>query len=390
MKARTLVEYNEAGIEPKDGDMVKCGREGCDITFPYKENQKPHKAFCTRSCKDRMLTKAKLSEARLIDFLSRGRTYPEMERALRFPRAEIEKLLLPKIGEYDLFRTRNQHMEEVFVYLPTFKDEIVVKEREYKFALQADGQPYIWVQFPDEWNFKKLKIIPYSDLHKGAFSHNRELHLEYVNWIRKTPNVLWFINGDFMELAYGDSNRGVSVYEQEVRPRTQREELARELAPIAHKCLWGQPGGHENRSARMDFDPLEWVCERLGIPYFREPIYADILWRGYLWSFFAQHGTTSATTEGGKLNAAMRPLKFQDFTHFTIYSHVHDATSKRVMRMCRDRVNFRLDERKQYIVICPGFLDYLGSYAAKAGMAPGALGNITCEVYPNGDYHATS
>lgn len=395
MKALTLAEWRERGEKPEPGTPILCANPECGNTFPYREDGAPaNRATCDQRCKRRRDTLrkrgVKITDELVLDYLTKGRTMGEMVRRFRLPEEKVRELLVPVREGYELFQTRNNQMERVWVYIPIPREEIVVKPREYKYALQPDGQPYIWVQFPDTWDFKKIKIIPYSDLHKGAWTHKRELHLEYVNWIARTPNVFWFINGDFMELSYGDSNRGVSVYEQTARPRTQREELAMELAPIAHKCLWAQPGNHERRSARYDIDPLEWVCDKLDIPYFREPVYADVMWKGYVWSFFAQHGATNATTEGGKLNAAMRPLKWQEFTHFTIMGHVHDSTTKRKQRMCRDRINFRLEERKCYVVICPGFLEYLGSYAALAGLEPGDLGNVTCEIYPNGDYHATS
>jgi hypothetical protein len=72
---------------------------------------------------------------------------------------------------------------------------------------------------------------------------------------------------------------------------------------------------------------------------------------------------------------------------FTVMAHVHDATTNTTVRICRDRKNFKLLEKKQYVLICPAFLSYFGSYASKHLYEPGAQGTINCELFANGDYH---
>ena len=146
----------------------------------------------------------------------------------------------------------------------------------------------------------------------------------------------------------------------------------------------------EQRNRKFDFDPLEYVCHSLGIPYFQEPVYADILWNDHLFTFYTQHGRSGSLTEGGKINAAMRPLEYQEHVMFTFYAHVHDAKTTRPTRIVRDRENFKLVLKKQYVVICPAFLNYFGSYASKMALKPGAWGTIACEMYANGDYHAST
>jgi hypothetical protein len=292
---------------------------------------------------------------------------------------------------FDLFETRNERFETVYLLLPEVVESVVTKPRKVKhrWATDVDGspQPYMMVQIPSSSD-PKLKIVPLADVHYGASSAMVDKLREYVNWIADRDDTFCFLNGDMFENAHGDSCRGVAIYEQEVRPKTQLEELAHILAPIAHKILWAHPGNHEDRSRTRDYDPLERLCELLHIPYSYEPIYVDILWRGNVFSFHAKHGNTSSQTKGGKMNAAMRPQKFQDFTMFTVMSHVHDGDASRNVRICRDRENFRLVQRKQYTVITPSFFGYFGSYASKAGYEPGSYGAINMELFANGDYHA--
>jgi hypothetical protein len=178
--------------------------------------------------------------------------------------------------------------------------------------------------------------------------------------------------------------------EQDKTPSTQGEEMIELLRPIAHKILWAIPGNHEKRSRVRDFDPLEFICSKLEIPYSKEPIYVDLLWNGYVFDFFCQHGKVGGQTKGWKINAAARPLTYQEFTMFTIMAHVHDEISTKIVRICRDRVNFQLTQKKQYVSVLPSFLGYFNTYASEAGYSPGANGAITYRLYPDGDYHSGS
>lgn len=327
------------------------------------------------------------TDDRMLRFFSRGRTEDEIAAAgfsLDDARSQ---------AGYDLFETRNQHQERVYLLLPEVTESITVQPHiwTHRWATDAEGepQPYMMIQMPDrKWD--KIKVVPLADVHFGAQACMVEKLREYVNWIATNDNVFAFLNGDMLENSHGDSNKGVSVYEQGVRPRDQVTELAHILAPIAHKILWAIPGNHEDRSRNRDYDPLERLCQLLDIPYSYEPVYVDVLWKGSVFSFHAKHGNTSSQTKGGKMNAAARPQEFQDFCMFTIMSHVHDGDVSRNTRICRDRVNFALVFRKQYVVITPSFYGYFGSYASKAGLKPGSYGVINMDLFANGDYHANS
>jgi len=323
------------------------------------------------------------------EYLSTGRRVAEIESYYGKPVGDV---LSEAPKDYDLFETLDHFQQTVFVLLPKVRLQYEIKPRiwSYRWATSESGehQPYLWVQFPDT-DWRKIKVVPIADLHYGSNACDVKLFREWVNWIKSRDDVFVFINGDLFENAHGDSNRGVSMYEQDVRPRTQVEEVLALIAPIAHKILWAIPGNHEDRSRTRDHDPLEYVCRLLGIPYSYEPVYADLLWKGHVFSFFCQHGKTNSQTKGGKFNAASRPQKFQEYTMFTCMAHVHDAMSGKNVRICRDRVNFRLVFKKQYIVICPSFYGYFNSYAAKAVYEPGAKGTTNCELFANGDYHVS-
>lgn len=367
-----------------------CGNPECDKLVEPDPLQ-PEKKYCCPACKERANTRGRRQpKASLHVFCAQGRTYKEISSEYGWGKERIDAELAKPVEGYTLFRSRNYFYEEIFVFLPVIDDKIEVEPRVWEHRLQSDGEPYMMVQLPDDLPFDKVKIISLADIHRGAVGHDEELFLEYINWIATTPNVFVVVGGDALEEAYGDSCRGVAVYEQNERPQDARMSLLRILARIAHKILVAIPGNHERRARKSDFDPLEWIAMMLDIPYFRGPVWLDVLWHGHVHDFYIQHGETNSKTEGGKMNAAMAPLKWQDFTQFTLYHHVHDSAVKKVMRYRRDRVNFKLAEAKQYIVISPAFMNYLGTYAWERGMPPGAKGSVACELYANGDYHASS
>jgi hypothetical protein len=322
---------------------------------------------------------------KLARYMSRGRTEAEIT-AKGYSVAEAKA-----VAGYDLFETRNQYQERVYLLLPQIaKVPLQPKVWTHRWAT-ADGrpQPYLMVQMPER-KWPKLKVVPIADVHYGSMSCMTDKLREYVNWIAENDNVFAFIGGDLFENAHGDSNHGISMYEQDVRPRSQIDQMAEILSPIAHRILWAIPGNHEDRSRSRDYDPLERLCDALEIPYSYEPVFVDVLWRGNVFAFYDQHGHTSSQTEGGKLNAAARPLEMQEFVHFCIMAHVRSGKVDDSTRICRDRVTFELKFRKQYIVICRSFYRYFGSYASKAGYKPGSYGSVNMDLFPNGDYHANS
>ena len=317
-----------------------------------------------------------------VKFMSKGRTIWELND---------EGYNLDAPEGYDLFETRNHNRELVYLLLPKVeKASIQPKTWTYRWAKDTDGtwQPYLMVQLHNKGD--KVKVVPLADVHYGSNACMVDKFREYVNYIAQNDNVFCFISGDLFENAHGDSCKGVALYDQEVRPKTQVEDMVEILSPIAHKILWAIPGNHEDRSRTRDYDPLEYLCKQLEIPYSYEPIFVDLLWKGNVFSFHDQHGRAGGQTKGGKMNAAARPQDMQEHVMFTIMAHVHDGDVSRNTRICRDRVNFRIEFRKQYIVICPSFFGYFGSYASKAGYRPGSYGSINMDLFENGDYHANA
>jgi len=176
------------------------------------------------------------------------------------------------------------------------------------------------------------------------------------------------------------------VYEQDRMPNEQREEIVRLLAPIAHKILWSISGNHEQRIFNnVGIDVGQWIAEELKVPYFNEPVYVDIMWKGYRWTVFDQHGATGSQTKGGKINAAARPIQWIEHTDFIIMHHVHDKLDDEVVRIVRNVKDFKLEQLKQYVIVTSAYLRYFGTYGARKGYAPSTTGRLALKMYSNGD-----
>lgn len=346
-----------------------------------------------------------IDQAKLAEFLAKPRTVAEIAKELKMPGLDESAVRALDLAERcTLFEQKDARGASIFV--AGLKQQLkTVGIRLWMFWVAPNGDPYIWIQFPHDLALRRLKIIGLSDIHYGAKAHNRKRFGEYLRWIAAHDDVYVFLNGDIIENAI-DGSIGGAVYESILTPDEQiygtkdgkEPGMIELLRPIAHKILWAQPGNHEWRTwKKTNMDPLKTVCTVLGIPYFNEPIFADVLAWGHRFTFYSQHGATGSATKGGKMNAASRPAEFQEAVDFIIMGHVHDSMGNSVTRIVRRRefddagrlVSFRLEERAQYVVICPSFHDYFGSYASRAGYSPGSWGTISCTIYPNGGYRVS-
>jgi hypothetical protein len=333
----------------------------------------------------------------LKQLLAIGKTRKEIMAALKLPSEKAVDRFLHSFrsDQFGIFTSRHANGEVVHLLRPLGHiSKPIIEPKIWTWTICHDPTvPYMHVQMPPGLEWKKILIVPIADVQYGHGACDIKKLIEYVNWILKTPNVFTFLNGDLFDMDFPNSPGG-AIFEQRVRPREQPRQLREILAPIAHRILWGGPGNHEGRSMKLtDLDPLAWMCESLEIPYFDQPVYVDISWNNHVFSFFAQHGTTSSRTEGGKLNAAVRPVSWTEFTMFYVMSHVHDDMANPITRRSRilkvnakGEVVYILEDRDQYVVITPAWMNYWGTYAARAGYAPPSSGAVTCYLNADGTY----
>lgn len=343
----------------------------------------------------------------IVKYLSVGRTKEEISKNFSISFEEVELLVKQEYEGYDIFTHRNDLGKPIHIILPKEKDfRLEIKPRIWIYRKQplnmagsSEPAPYLWIQFPDNLPWDKIIIVPTADVQFGHDKFDRDRFERHVNWIEKQENCFTFFVGDIFENVVAGSPPG-AMFEQSLRPKEQRNQARSLIAPIAHKSLFAESGNHEGRSIKLvDIDPLEIICKELdNIPYFDEPVFVDILWKGCVFTFYVKHGRTSSRTAGGQLNAASRSLVHQEFTMFTVSGHTHGKKTKRETRVCRLRefdengelVNFKIVEKKQYVVICPSFSGFYGTYAHREEYSPSTTSGVACILYANGDYHVPS
>ena len=327
---------------------------------------------------------------KLFKYLESGHTEKEILTKFKISRLQLNEHLKQEFGGKELYITQNNFGEPLYVYLPKPTDPPKAKPRQWKYSEQPDGQPYLIIQLEDEIKGNEIKICPLSDAHIGHVAHMAGKFEEYVDYIKNTPNVFTFINGDLWEFA-NKLSIGSGVYEQNLMPDEQVNSVRNTLIELKHKILWAIPGNHEERATKsIGVDVLGTMCRTIGIPYYDEPVYVDINWRGTKFTVFAQHGSSGSGTKGGKMNAAGKPRLWQEAIDFIIMGHVHDLIVNKETMVRRDPAGFQLELRKQYVIVLPSFMGYFNTYGSRKGYAPPAWGTVTMSLFADGDYHARS
>lgn len=334
---------------------------------------------------------------RLLDLLKvSGKTIEYIRDCLKLDNIEDAHILVNQVrvkfaSDYTIYANRKPNDEVVYLAIKKESDDWrKFAKKDFDIDRAPSGQPYLWVQVHKQFeSYEKIKVIPIADLHYGSVSFNEELFKKYLKYVEETPNVFVMLLGDMIENATKQSVAD-GVYLQFEDPQEQCLSICKMLAPIQHKIICSVRGNHEKRSRNLGLDPGLFIAEMLDVPYFAEPVYVDVLFNSHRFSFRIWHGRGASRTEGGKLNSAIEAVMFTDFTHFYLSAHVHDLTLKRKMRIVRDVESFTLLEKKQYVVIAPSFLKYFGTYAAEIGYSPPSAGTVVCNLFKNGDYHAST
>ena len=317
-----------------------------------------------------------------VDFLSRIRTNKEIAEKFNLSPEEIGKLLEEPVPGFRLVRQRNAVGEELLRYQPELSGaSLKPKAKIWMCKEEATGKPGIAVFFPNTINWKKIRVTPISDVLFGNPACDIDGFDERLQWIAREHHVFAFINGDIFQAL---------AAKEKVELWPLVELIQQKLAPVAHKILWAQQGCQEAKilaNSKEGIDPLKIICENFSIPYFDNPVYSEIHWKGQIFTFYCIHGLSQAQKKGAKLNAVIRSLEFLEHTHFIAMSHIKDSMAKKVMRIRRDRTNFDLLEKKQFPFICPSFVKYFRSIEARKGYSPPSRGQISCALYADGDYH---
>lgn len=323
------------------------------------------------------------TEEAVAAFMTCGRSVDEIAKKFHLSRENAQGWIENGLKEYELFvGPNNLRNEQTYVAVPKF-GSVKVSERVWTFQRQKDGQPYGVVSFPDDFIHRKIKIVPLDSILFGDPAHDEKRFEAVIRKISRSPNMFCFLNGDIIAHV----TRGKKDMKEQILLE-RCAEFARKMKPIAHKILWAQQGCLEERALRLQsFDPLQYFCELYEIPYFTEPVYIDLLWRGHTFMFWAMHGHSTAQVKGAKMNALRRPAKPHEFTHFMLMGHIGDTIWNRVPKLVRNPVDCKIESKEEFHMILAAFKKYFGTRAARRGHTPSSNTDVMCVIYPDGDHH---
>lgn len=322
-------------------------------------------------------------------FLVHNRSISDIAEQFALPKKDAQKALkgLREAG-FDVYSgPLDFHGDATWVAVPHAKattDQVRHTPRRWDWEVEPTGQPYGVVKFPASFSPQKIKIIPIDGILFGDPAHDARRFDAVLERIRQNDDTFAFLNGDIIGEIKGGTTK-----EREARLLERTAEFIKKMAPVAHKFMWAQQGCLEARSSvAQGFDPLEYCCERLSIPYFKEPCFIDLVWAGRgVFTLWAMHGNSTAQTKGARMNALRRPAVMHEFTHFIVGGHVGDAITNIAIKIHRDPVAGQLVPCEEFHCILGNFKKYLGTDAARRGHTPSSREQTILCLYPNGKHH---
>jgi hypothetical protein len=324
-----------------------------------------------------------LADYQIASFMTRGRSVSELADKFNMTKEEAATRLSEGFEGFDIFTgPKNLLGEPTYVAVP-HTDNYDLQERAWGWQREPTGQPYGVITFPDDFIHRKIRIIPLDGILYGSPDYDAERFEATVRFIARDPNTFCFLNGDIIAEIKGGKRE---IRETLLLNRT--DHFRRLMQPIAHKIMWAQQGCLEKRSADYQlFDPLQYFCEQISVPYFTEPVYIDIFWRDQLFTLWAMHGYSTAQLKGSKMNSLRRPAQIHEYTDFVIRGHLGDSIWNRSIKVHRNTISGELELKEEFHIILGNFKKYLGTKAAVKGETPPSNEIIVLYLYPDGNHH---
>ncbi len=327
----------------------------------------------------------------MIEFLSRARTEKELVSKFGAECAkELAALVKNPPDGYRIREGRNTFQEKT-TYLERVlgTKDVKVKKSIFRTLHSENDRDYLAIIFPQNLDFSDdpsesaLRIFPIDSCFWGDHLSDRETLVKFLQYLESKPYAFAFLLGDII---------GGTDYTKETAVEI-REDLKRHLAPVAHKILWAQSGPLEARMRRVDgVDPLQAVCQELGIHHTERPVRMDVYWKFPTKpiEFYCLHGRSAARKDGSKITAVLDPTVHNNFPHFTVMGNlkagkVVDRTARRL-----DPIGFTINEHSAFMVVCAGFQKYEGSSEEKRGYPSPATGTVVCIIGADNSHKASS
>lgn len=230
-------------------------------------------------------------------------------------------------------------------------------------------------KFPER---EDITIIPIADVHLGARECMEQKFIKFIDTIKDKPNVYLVLGGDLINNATRSSV--TNVFEETMRPADQKKEMAKILAPVAHKILAAVSGNHERRSGKdADDDPTYDILCKID----REDVYREnMAFVKFQFGDPAKNGENNPTytivvthgAGGGALTsgAVLKGERFGyaiDGMDALIMGHTHKPFTTQPGKIVIDKMNNKVTVKPFKVINMTSWLEY-GGYAAQKMLLP--------------------
>jgi len=225
-------------------------------------------------------------------------------------------------------------------------------------------------------------VVGISDVHFGHQNHNGKLLAQVIKYIIDN-DAIWFANGDLMENGTRYSV-GDSVFSQTISPHQQIDAAVEAFLPIANKCLGMTIGNHDERTYKdTGIDPMQIICDQLGVEYFHHELFAIISrrlgsgTRGTAYTMYANHTSITGKNTGTKRNSVERDVMSWAWFDIIATGHSHGIDlGAPDLALTMDMHNVSVSERRQWNWQLGNYTGRPDSYATKRPFRPKPMGTV--------------
>jgi predicted phosphodiesterase len=228
---------------------------------------------------------------------------------------------------------------------------------------------------------REVKVYPISDVHYGSIACMEKAWYDFCGKIAKEDNAYIILGGDMI-----NNNTRSSVgspWDDYIRPRDQKREMARFLEPLKDKLLCAVGGNHERRSAKdSDYDPMLDIMAKLDLEDLYRPNAAflklKIGKRGsepnkarVAYTIAVTHGSGGGMYTGASVNRNERFGTMCDGIDGLIVGHSHKGAVSKPSKIVVDSYN-EVITIKPFVVVGTTAWQSWGGYAAQKMLQPAA------------------
>ena len=228
-------------------------------------------------------------------------------------------------------------------------------------------------QFP-----KDITIYPISDVHLGSLEHNEDEWKKFIEKIQNEPNSYIILAGDLMNNSTRSSVS--NIFDEVMRPRTQKKKLIEYLSPIKDRILCAVSGNHERRSIKdADDDPMYDIMVKLDLEdLYRQNIAfmkiqigkaTGVNGRSTTYTFVVTHGAGGGIFTGAAVNRNERFSNVIDGLDCLIVGHTHKGTVSKPSKIVIDARHNVVSTKTVTVVSSQSWMAY-GGYAVQKMLLP--------------------